>query len=124
VTKKYQNNEFDTSALAVPEQVSIAMEEIAADMREGFLALAVGAELQVMQQLVEADAAAACGPKGKHNTERAATRHSTEHGRPDSSTASPASTYLRETMPSQATSSDTPNSCAYTITAPAHPERA
>jgi len=80
VTKKYQNNEFDTSALAVPEQVSIAMTEIAADMREGLLALAVGAGLQVMQQLMEADVAAACGPKGKHNPERAATRHGTERG--------------------------------------------
>ncbi len=35
MTKKYQINEFDTSALAVPEQVSVAMSEIAADMREG-----------------------------------------------------------------------------------------
>ena len=48
MTKKYQRNEFDTSALAVPEQVSVAMAEIAADMREGLLALAVGAGLQVM----------------------------------------------------------------------------
>jgi len=75
VTKKYQMNEFDTSALAVPARVSVAMEEIAADMREGLLALAVGAGLQVMQQLMEADAIAVCGPRGKHNAGRAATRH-------------------------------------------------
>lgn len=31
---------------AVPEQVSVAMDEVAADMREGLLALAVGAGLQ------------------------------------------------------------------------------
>lgn len=55
MTKKYQRNELDTSALAVPEQVSVVMEEIAADMREGLLALAVGAGLQVMAQLMEAD---------------------------------------------------------------------
>jgi len=42
VTKKYRTTELDTSALAVPEQVSVAMKEIAADMREGLLALAVG----------------------------------------------------------------------------------
>jgi len=30
VTKKYQTTEFDTSTLTVPEQVSVAMEEIAA----------------------------------------------------------------------------------------------
>lgn len=37
---KYQTNttEFGTSTLAVPEQVSVAMGEIAADMREGLLA--------------------------------------------------------------------------------------
>ena len=58
MTKKYQTTEFDTSALAVPEQVSVAMDEIAADVREGLLALAVGAGLQVMQQLMEADVAA------------------------------------------------------------------
>jgi len=80
VTKKYQTTVIDTSALAVPEQVSIAMTEIAADMREGLLALAVGAGLQVMQSLMEADVAAACGPQGKHNPDRVATRHGTERG--------------------------------------------
>jgi transposase-like protein len=80
VTKKYQTTEFDTSALAVPEQVSIAMNEIAADMREGLLALAVGAGLQVMQQLMEADVTVACGPRAKHDPDRTATRHGTEAG--------------------------------------------
>src|SRR5215204_5435449 len=56
------------------------MEEIAADMREGLLALAVGAGLQVMTQLMEADVTAACGPRGKHDPDRAATRHGTERG--------------------------------------------
>ncbi len=46
----------------------------------GLLALAVGAGLQVMGQLMEADVAAVCGPKGKHDPERAATRHGTEAG--------------------------------------------
>ena len=49
--KKYQTDELDTSALAVPEQVSVAMDEIAADMREGLLAFAVGAGLQVVLAL-------------------------------------------------------------------------
>jgi len=80
MTKKYQRIEFDTSALAVPEQVNVVMEEIAADMREGLLALAVGAGLQVMQSLMEADVAAACGPKGKHDPDRTANRHGTEGG--------------------------------------------
>jgi hypothetical protein len=80
VTKNYQTKTTQTSALAVPEQVSVAMEEVAADMREGLLALAVGAGLQVMGQLMEADVSAVCGPRGKHNPQRAATRHGTEAG--------------------------------------------
>jgi putative transposase len=40
VTNKYQRTAFDTSPLAVPDRVSIAMAEIAEDMREGLLALA------------------------------------------------------------------------------------
>ena len=39
----------------MPEQVSVAMAEIAEDMQEGLLALAVGAGLQVMQAMMEAD---------------------------------------------------------------------
>lgn len=80
MTKNYQTKTTKTSALAVPEQVSVAMEEIAEDMREGLLALAVGAGLQVMQQLMETDVSAACGPRGKHNPDRAASRHGTEAG--------------------------------------------
>jgi transposase-like protein len=56
------------------------MDQIAADMREGLLALAVGAGLQVMGQLMEADVAAVCGPRGRHDPDRAATRHGTEAG--------------------------------------------
>src|SRR5680860_1119140 len=73
-------NTTESSPLAVPEQVSVAMDEIAADMREGLLALAVGAGLQVMAQLMEADVSAACGPRGKHDPDRTATRHGTERG--------------------------------------------
>ena len=80
MTKQYQTKTLDTSSLAVPEQVSVTMNEIAADMREGLLALAVGAGLQVMQALMGEDVAASCGPRGKHNPERAATRHGTERG--------------------------------------------
>jgi putative transposase len=46
VTNKYQKNTPKASAgpgLAVPDEVTIAMSEIADDMREGLLALAVGA---------------------------------------------------------------------------------
>lgn len=80
VSKKYQTKTPDTSSLAGPERVSVAMNEIAENMGEGRLALAVGARLQVMAQLMEADVSAVCGPRGRHDPARAATRHGTEAG--------------------------------------------
>ena len=83
MTKKYQIKDAKTNdalELAVPAAVSVAMNEIAADMREGLLALAVGAGLQVMQSLMEADVAAVCGPRGRHNPARSAVRHGREAG--------------------------------------------
>ncbi|MGE3795363.1 MAG: transposase, partial [Dehalococcoidia bacterium] len=73
--KAYQNEEIDTSQPAVPETVSVALAELASEMREGLLALAVGAGLQVMAALMEEDVTAACGPRGKHDPQRSATRH-------------------------------------------------
>jgi putative transposase len=83
VNKKYQENAPKTSTgpgFAVPDAVTIAMGEIAEDMREGLLALAVGAGLQVLGSLMEADVAAVCGTRGKHDPERTAVRHGTERG--------------------------------------------
>jgi len=80
VTKKYQTTSFDTSALAVPEQVSVAMDEIAENMSEGLLALAVGAGLQVMGALMDADVTALAGPRGRHDPARSASRHGREAG--------------------------------------------
>ena len=83
VNNNYQKNTPKTSAgpgLAVPDEVTVAMGEIADDMREGLLALAVGAGLQVMSSLMEADVAAACGPRGKHDPQRTAVRHGSERG--------------------------------------------
>ncbi len=40
--KSYQNEEIDTSQPAVPDTVSVALAELAGEMREGLLALAVG----------------------------------------------------------------------------------
>ena len=47
-----------------PERVSVAMGEIAEDMHEGLLALAVGAGLQVMAVLMQADVTAPYGGAG------------------------------------------------------------
>jgi putative transposase len=83
VTKKYQNDKIDTPAgdgFVVPERVSVAMAEIAGSMREGLLALAVATGLQAMGGWMNADVEALCGPRGKHNADRAGYRHGSERG--------------------------------------------
>jgi putative transposase len=80
VSKTYQRNDSSANDVAVPETVTVAMGEIAEDMREGLLALAVGAGLQVMATLMQADVAAVAGPRGKHNPDRVGVRHGTERG--------------------------------------------
>jgi putative transposase len=60
--------------------VSVVMSEIAADVPEGLLAIAVGAGLQVMAAMMGADVDALCGPKGRHDPDRTATRHGSEVG--------------------------------------------
>ena len=76
--KSSQIQPVDASALA--ERVSVAMAEIAENMHEGLWALAVGAGLQVMAALMEADVTALAGPKGKHDATRTAVRHGRERG--------------------------------------------
>ena len=73
--KRYQNEEIDTSQPTVPDTVSVALAELVGEMREGLLAFAVGAGLQVMGAIMESDVTAKCGPKGRHDPERAAVRH-------------------------------------------------
>ena len=53
--KQYQTRDAEASmaGLAVPDEFSVALAEIAESAKEGLLALAVGAGLQVMQALME-----------------------------------------------------------------------
>ena len=78
--KSNQIQSVEASASPVPERVSVAMSEIAENMGEGLLALAVGAGLQVMAALMEADVAALAGLKGRHDGARTAVRHGRERG--------------------------------------------
>ena len=73
--KHYQNKKIDTRQPVAPETVSVALTELAGEVREGLLALAVGAGLQVMTAMMEADVTGQCGIKGRHDPERSATRH-------------------------------------------------
>jgi putative transposase len=75
VGKNYQKTNIDMCPAAVPERVSVALAELAGEVQEGLLALAVGTGLQVLAAMMEADVTAVCGPKGRHDAERAATRH-------------------------------------------------
>ena len=59
----------------LPEEIRLALADIAGAAREGLLAMSVAAGMAVMQAMFEAEIAAACGPKGKHDPDRAAVRH-------------------------------------------------
>jgi putative transposase len=65
VGKQYQTRsaEASTPELTIPAEVSVALAEIAESAKEGLLALAVGAGLQVLQTLMEASVTALAGPK-------------------------------------------------------------
>jgi putative transposase len=77
--KDYQTDEL-AAAIPVPASVAVAMEDIAATMREGLLAMAVGAGLGVMDALMDESVTELCGPKGRHQPDRGAVRHGTEAG--------------------------------------------
>src|SRR6476659_11231139 len=64
----------------LPEEIALAMTDIAGAAREGLLAMSVAAGMAVMAVMFDADIAQACGPKGKHAPGRAAVRHGTGCG--------------------------------------------
>jgi putative transposase len=80
--KQYQTRgaEASTPELTIPNEVSVSLAEIAESAKEGLLALAVGAGLQVMGTLMEESVVTLAGPRGKHNPDRAAVRHGHEQG--------------------------------------------
>jgi putative transposase len=71
---------IDHAQLELPEQVTVAVAELAGAAREGLLALAVGTGLQVLQTMLAEDVDRLVGPKGRHNPARAAVRHGSEPG--------------------------------------------
>ena len=53
----------DRAPLELPEQVTLAVAELAGAAREGLLALAVGTGLQVLQAMLAEDVARLVGPR-------------------------------------------------------------
>lgn len=83
MTKNYQKktaSKVTSDELALPDTVSVAMAEIAGSVKDGLLALAVAAGLQVMAAMMDESVTAVAGSKGRHQPERTAVRHGTEAG--------------------------------------------
>jgi putative transposase len=71
----------DAAALPdLPEEFALALTDIVGAAREGLMAMSVAAGMAVMAAMFEAEIAAVCGPKGKHDAGRAAVRHGTGKG--------------------------------------------
>jgi transposase-like protein len=71
----------DAAALPdLPEEIALAMTDIADAAREGLLAMSVAAGMAVMQAMFETEIAGVAGPKGKHDPQRAAVRHGQGRG--------------------------------------------
>jgi putative transposase len=64
----------------LPAGVQLALADIGAVAREGLLAMSVAAGMAVMQAMFDAEITAVCGPKGRHDADRTASRHGTEKG--------------------------------------------
>jgi putative transposase len=79
VKKNYQTKNA-AAAIAVPDTIAVAMTDLAEELREGLLALAVGTGLQVMDAILEESVTALCGPRGRHDPARTAVRHGHEDG--------------------------------------------
>ncbi len=68
----------DDLDIDLPDQVTVALAEIAATAKQGLLALSVGIGLQVVAEIFEDQATGIAGPKGRHDPEREANRHGHE----------------------------------------------
>ena len=68
------------SAITLPDSVTLSIAELAGDLQEGLLAFVVGAGMKTLDVLLEADATALAGPKGRHDPNRSAVRHGTDDG--------------------------------------------
>jgi putative transposase len=68
------------SAVTLPDTVTVAIAELAGELEEGLLAFVVGTGLKVLDVVLEDEAAAIAGPKGRHDPNRTALRHGSDDG--------------------------------------------
>jgi putative transposase len=68
------------STVTLPDTVTVAIADLAGELEEGLLAFAVGTGLRVLDVLLEHDATALAGPKGRHDPNRWAVRHGSDDG--------------------------------------------
>ena len=64
----------------LPAEVALALADVGAVAREGLLAMSMAAGMAVMQAMFDAEIAAACGPRGRHDPDRSAWRHGRDNG--------------------------------------------
>ncbi len=64
--------------VSLPEQVTVALQEVAVNARSGLLAFAVGVGLEVFHTILEENVNELVGEKGRHQVERQAYRHGHE----------------------------------------------
>jgi len=70
----------EEATVALPDTVTVAIADLAGELEEGLLAFAVGTGLKVLDVLLEFDASAIAGQKGRHDPERVAVRHGSDDG--------------------------------------------
>ena len=75
---RLMSGSIDLATEDMPEQVTIALRELAGAAKEGLLAFSVGIGLAVLGELFEAEVGRLAGPKGKHDPARRAYRHGHE----------------------------------------------
>jgi putative transposase len=81
VSKTETPGELDQLGVTdLPAEVRLALADVAGAARDGLLAMSVAAGMVVLQAMFDAEITAACGPKGRHDPDRAAVRHGAGQG--------------------------------------------
>jgi len=80
VSRSQVVNARDVVEEPLPPRIQEALGELVGAAKEGLLALSVGVGLGVLEELMAEEVQDVCGPKGKHDPDRAAYRHGSDDG--------------------------------------------